>query len=279
MNNVVEILQDNNINAREYKKGPLGNRQFAISILNETSEGTVMYWQGGANVEVLPDKKYRQAVLSVQEDAHPITKTLNVPWMSTALNTPERINRWARENFNVVVPRKTRFRIVPHLEEIDSSAGRHLEGTIDITAYVPGFHQDLLVGFDEKYHFISELPRKADSVETAHRILRPTDVPAETKRMGEWFFVPMSPVFAKVLDNYAMDATHVESRRLEPGSSHSGRQVMRYRNNLYAVGYVFDSRSTHHTPLYLEDWHKVVRNRETVTTPRRRTQPLRRYWD
>lgn len=160
----------------------------------------------------------------------------------------------------------------------------------------------LLMGIDETSHFISLLPRKATSVTDAHKALRPRGLRSSTIRQGEFFFEPVTPARSAVLtEEFFGHTVTTEDRRakdgprgyqyrsfepglirpLEFGSSHRAL-TMRFEDQLYVRGWVTDSRKGRHEPLWLEDWHKVVRNQEKIET-RTAAQggfhPTPRRWD
>lgn len=124
-----------------------------------------------------------------------------------------------------------------------------------------------LVGIDESAHFISQLPEKATSVEHAHRILRPKEVPKNSLRQGEWFFVPVKN--QNELTKKSILREH-NCYALEDYSTHYLKGT-RYVNTinpfiLYVKGTIFDNRKNNHKPLDLSDKiYRVYRNNEVKT--------------
>lgn len=130
-----------------------------------------------------------------------------------------------------------------------------------------------LVGVDEVRPFISVLKRKVNSVAEAHRELRPKGLKAGSVRQGEWFFEPCNKKQCEEIEGYAQDDYPFGFDRLENGSSHEA-VLFRMDKEKYAKGFVLDRRHGNHKPLFLDRWHRVVRNNETTfDTPR----AMRRY--
>lgn len=285
MSETVDVLRKAGIVATDYKRGPFGKDPFCISIQPDKKLGIVKYWNGIADVDVVANKRHHQAILDVQEHGRNIPR--KVQWRQWGKANPRQIEIAAIREFNnkVNLPNIAKYTVtLLHETELNFSPERNLHGEMvkeymyycTVEARVRGSHQQLLVGIDEKYHFIAALPRGAQSVEEAHRILRPPRLSKKAIRQGEWFFTPVSPARSAKLDDMARRGL-VQSLLLENFSSHRALQTIRLDGESYVVGYVTDDRATHHDSLYLDNWHKVVRNREVVLSVSQ--APRRRTWD
>lgn len=276
---LVKRMQDAGINVEAYKRGPLGKGIFAVSISPRTPEGTVRIWKGTfPEVEIHTDKRNRQAVLSVVEQARTVSRKVEFHVFSDNLES----NRdRARRQFNrqVTLPAGSRIMVGKiNLPERNSNGQVLGTATATVSARVPHSEQNLLVGFDERYHFVAELPRKVKSVREAHKVLRPRAAnKKETLRQGEWFFVPVNESLSKKIMEFVQRGGAVDSGNFESGSTHQATSIVRYKGERYATGYAFDSRFSHHGAVALHGWHRVVRNREVVRNVQ--AYAPRRTWD
>lgn len=179
--------------------------------------------------------------------------------------------------------------------------------SVEITA--PASSNSFLMGIDETSHFISQLPSHPSTVRVAHQVLRPTSVPKNALRQGEWFFIPATPEEVEaIVKAYAEPMYNIRSRgairqvseatlrqmgfhryprsrvnptftMLEGGSSHRVAQGIRIGEDRFATGLVYDTREGRHEPLTLNGWYKVVRNTEVVQRPARQASNTPRRWD
>lgn len=279
----VDVLNKNNINASEYLRGPAGGDVFIMRVRPAGDEGMIRVWEGTPDIEVIPEKKMRQAVVQVQEDKREITKRIR--WQTSVNIKNARDSRThAIHRFPIQVPDKTSFSCSNFKLEktVPVYYGHENVYSVDVTAKVPSSFTNFLVGMDETYHFISELPQKAESVEHAHEILRPRNIRKDSIRVGEWFFVPVSKRMNRTLMNRVVEVDMgrtpvnrvINQSYFEYFSDHYGMQVMNYDNKRYAIGFIMDNRRGRHKPVFLPTWHQVVRNRERHQ-PRERA----RYYD
>lgn len=284
MSEVVDILRENDINADDYIRGPLGRNVFAISIQKVTNEGQIRLWPGLANIDVYPDKKRRQAVLSIDESHRSITKTYK-RWTTEPQARNEALRVFRR---SVALPSGAKLKTGEPIKIKDAETRNWDRNyglySTKVIATLPNNRQTLLVGMDETYHFIAALRNnKIKSVEEAHEALRPEGITEDSLRQGEWFFVPVDEKEEERLDDIAAtNPQRVSRRNFERGSGHYGMQVIRRDGENYATGYVYDDRNgTHHKGLFLPSWYKVVRNREIDVTRETtsRIGRLRRTWD
>lgn len=176
----------------------------------------------------------------------------------------------------------------------------HIDLTAEVTAIVPASKQALLVGYDEEDLFVSMLPKQAKSVADAHKLLIPKGVDNRAVRQGEWFFQPVSEKLSEELDNQVAQDPNIlgtpEDLSYEyPGDQVASRSdhyatVIHHKNKLYAIGFVTDHRhknrrgtkKPHHQPLFLCDWHEVIRNNEIQVeqvTQRPGSRRRRQTWD
>lgn len=160
-----------------------------------------------------------------------------------------------------------------------------------VRAVVPDARWTFLLGTDERSQFISALPKRVRTVNAAHKALRPKGITEKTTRQGEWFFVPATRTEAKKLDAMvAHDPSKVEPVWLgaaddkvfnsgrewdkdepehadETDTSHAAFTSLHMDDHLFVTGYIVDDRTpegrnSRHEPLWLPDWHRVVRNLE-----------------
>lgn len=281
MSDLVEELQETGINAEDYKRGPLGKSIFTITVRPVSSEGTVKVWQGNAEIEIATSKKFRQAVLAIDEPKRTITRRFTFegarPVGMKHKQFQAVMEARARRNFEVQVRIPSRARISCSFEEVPRTETFNPHVIVDVKATVPRTSQTLLLGMDETYHFIAALPERVTSVADAHKVLKPAAAEKpRTLRQGEWFFVPVSSELNDKLHEYARKHQKaVQYNNLEARSTHQAQRLI-YRNKTYAIGLIMDTRRSHHVPLWLSKWHMVVRNLETVV---RSGQAFRRYWD
>jgi hypothetical protein len=146
--------------------------------------------------------------------------------------------------------------------------------------WTPDIDRRYLCGKDDRHLFIAQV-REGNTVAEAHESLRPElarqaemRAPGLVRRQGEWFFLPLSAEERERLAAYmrARPRALKSNRSVGMGGRpHTADAVVivdrRFRNRhreyrrpeTYARGYV---RHADHLTLYLDDWRRVVRNRE-----------------
>jgi hypothetical protein len=305
---VIDQLRDAGIACGAYARPPAGTDVFILGV-GRGGAGQIMIWPGIANVTVHGDKKKRQAVLWVDEEKRVIDQEIEV-WWAGPKNTAA-IGGRAIAQFPIQLPEGTKFRAVKcrQLTSRVSSWNEdeqrhivHMEPTnrwmVTVRATVPSSSQTVLVGMDETHHFAAELPSRVNSVEAAHKILRPKGLSAKAVRQGEFFFDPVAIKRQTEIQRRFDEArntglprwsdmrkTSTGMRRpLENDSSHKAQFLVRdSEGNVYVRGEVRDTRSGRHEPLQFDLWQRVVRNQEVVrAVPARAatTRPRQRaYWD
>lgn len=297
---------------------PRRNEEVFMLTMNETSNA-ISVWPGVSHVEVKGDKKYKQAVINVIEKKRTVTETveLNHVWMkglpaSAQANNTQALVAALRQRFIDAFP--VRF---PNPDLVSWSVTKFEEMTDEdddadgipiierdyrtfkaqVTASVPASTQSFLVGQDETAQFISMLPKKATSVEQAHKILRPKGVTDKALRQGEWFFEPVSEQVSKQLDALVAKQPHIMDDvyplESEDETTHYCVQVTIPKDKkprLFTIGWVTDRRRvrrgrraggrfSHHDPLWLGDWHEVIKNTEIEPPPSVSGNGGARSWD
>lgn len=136
-----------------------------------------------------------------------------------------------------------------------------------------------LMGMDERHLFISELPDKhgkINTVEDAHRVLKPYDVKDRKKRkkikvyrQGEWFFIKAMPTELLLINEnikFAESKQPIVSLRF--GKPHIAENILRIKtdeltneNTIFVKGKI--KHDDHKTKEFFV-WHKVFRNTEKL---------------
>lgn len=292
---MVERICRFDVPAASYRRGPNGKDVFTVGIV----AGEVRVWAGIAKVVVRGSSEHRQVVLNVTEETRTITRevTFDVYVGPDYLQQSARdAERRARESFPVQLPRTpepkfsvTGLKEVTSKKDLERNEGRtefSRKFSAKVTARVPATSQALLIGYDEHDLFVAALPKQAASVADAHKMLRPKGVDDRAVRQGEWFFQPVTESVGASLDRMLRSRPGALQYGRLGGSWDSTHHALRVTrgNRTYAIGYVVDVRgeraSTHHEPLWLEDWHEVIRNQEVqVPVARDRQSRQRRTWD
>jgi len=275
---VIDLLKKAGVRASFYTRPPLNKETFTLSMDNKNE---IRIWPGIAEIQIHSgtgdSRRLKQAVITASERRREITETLNL-----VRRGPNWKPQLAIDYSQLRLPEsaKTRISKSEFDPEVQDGDWRGM-WTIELVHVVPASVQSFLVGTDESSQFVSALPKPCKTLEEAHRALRPKGVPLGCPRQGEWFFVPVSASVAKKLGDRAAQATGgvfgtpIFAGRLEGGSSHWGHILTRLDKQLYATGLIRDSRKGRHEPLWLDGWHKVVRNTELRTNPTTSTT----YWD
>ncbi|HJS83729.1 MAG TPA: hypothetical protein VJ742_12945 [Nitrososphaera sp.] len=279
------------LNTKPYTKAPVAVPIFTIGL---DVSNTLRIWPGLANLTVYPDANWAQAVIVSDERRREITRSYVVQGKVSypddrkgpVYSQPSKQDILAR--FPIQVPgAKLKTFTAKELEPDRNNRDwrRRREGMFNITATITatGSTQAFLVGYDETQQFISALPRVVKSVERAHEILRPAGVPKDALRQGEWFFVPVTQRENTIIQQALQDGKIPYWQRLETGSTHTTLMMqlsVNGKRDNYATLQVIDSRNERHSPLILDGWYRVVRNREVVIpVTRNDTQVRRRTWD
>lgn len=243
----------------------------------------IQIYPGDAIVTVAGSKREHQVVINVKEEAHTVTqaitglrgtKTEVIKRAEQGERFPVAFENWDDVKF-VVDPQSLCF------EKDPWSSGDIWDMTV--TAHVPESTMCFLAGQDEKSYFISPLKEVVKTVAEAHEALRPASVPEGTLRVGEWFLVPVSEEESARLDKFAKLCDQIE---FEEDSNHyapSGLLVLKGHKNpswfdgeyrhyhdddtIYVSGWVLD-KEERHSPVWLPDWHLVVRNEEDADLAR-----------
>jgi hypothetical protein len=135
---------------------------------------------------------------------------------------------------------------------------------------VLGSKRFLLVGFDEKHLFISQM-RKKDKPRTvveAHQMLMPAEVRGVpgVKRQGEFFLRPVSQKqMERVMMGVNRGTYDAISNGWLGGTDHRGVIVVTHntKDEEYTTGCVVQAR---HKALVCKTWYQVYRNREDQET-------------
>lgn len=257
-------------------------RQAVISVIEEDREIRVVRKGSGNTYSYMDDKELEKKYISERWWHTGNWGGPNIPTESTF-----KVNK-----FTVLTSEQTGG-------DTDYGSDRRTLYTyeLDVTAKIPASEQFFLIGYDEISQFICQLPEQALSVSQAHDILRPEGVPKNAKRQGEFFFVPAEPeVIEKIRKAEArsqktglsdgaswygleLDSSHEAQRLLGLSStgtrlfnpthhwthSRSSNMTVPAASTAYAKGQIRDRRKGHHETVMLDDWHRVIRNREIVT--------------
>ena len=222
-----------------------------------------------AKVQVMGvDKKIEQLVLSVKEDAHEFFAPV-----------PFSIVNEARTH---EIGWKQRLATAMNVKEHDIDIH---EGSISIRQRTTAASRYFLLGKDERFMFIAQLPQHCTTVKEAHACLKNPvvttaegRVPGRTVRQGEWFFMNMSVAEESALKaglknkslsiqrkapieagravrnkHIAEELVTTAGRRLE-----HGHPVLR-RDEIFVRGAV---RHPEHGTVKFKSWRRCVRNME-----------------
>lgn len=281
---IVKELRKADLKAKEYARGPAGLRPFVISIQErKDSPGLFRTWTGAAEIEVHPNRRAKQAVITANELERDITRDVKLSsWDRIEPVQTDRTNQDALSNFPVALGANERnakwdYGEMHSVKKVNirgaKSSDYRWDFRIPVTATVPASGQSLLVGMDETHYFVCALPETATSVRHAHEMLRPSTAHRKgVVRQGEWFFIPVNN--EKLATALLTRIGDVRFERLEFGSTHM-TNILTHGNSRYAIGVVQDARKGRHEPLLLNRFHQIVRNKEvTVLTP-----VPQRHWD
>lgn len=276
--NAVKELKAIGINMVKYKSGPLG--KYNVSLAKTSNGDGIRYWlPENSETEVSINKRKRQAVLRVTENSRIVSNRFrrSVKAIEKDGTSTKRI----KEGDTLPV---SQFKKYYEFDTSDNSLliyvpnSRFTAERVKIqhappfsTIYVtilgvskaPKTTTTFLIGVDEKKHFISVLKTPVETVEEAHKELRPKGISKDAVRQGEWFFDPVKSEkeVALILEK---GSTYPYGRNLEPNSSHRANIYISFNKQSYVIGKIEDSRKDYHKPLVLTKLHKVVRNNEVV---------------
>ena len=173
-------------------------------------------------------------------------------------------------------------------EDADFEPSGYADLNIKYQITAPESTQCFLVGKDESHYFISQLPEVARNVNRAHEILRPK-VRKNAVRIGEWFFDPVSrkkndellrAAFSNDKSGYYMgkgtwyhEYTFTdEFGNLDSDEAWSDNHrccISLHKNReTYVFGEIYDV-DKRHDPVFLNRFHKIVRNNEVINTSER----------
>ena len=285
---------------------PDENLDLEISIeLNET----VRISPGKVDIKVFVDPAHKQLVMWADEQARTRKERCGLYFTNKHIRAAGREALTKRfeqgHGFPASLPEGTKYKIIDKIAKGSGVPGP-LKGKAESPSYafctveatIPKSEQTFLIGTDEHSQFVCGLPERVKTVKAAHKSLRPSDVPANAPRQGEWFFVPATAEEKKKVEQTIAsdyeelgslwlgsadigavsmwtpdDAYHDNQEdtshaaytgvlfRYKPGNSKT------FRKALFVRGYVVDDRrpdgrQPRHKPLWLHDWHRVVRNLE-----------------
>lgn len=305
LDTILQLLKDAGVKARSYKRPPNPKEFFTMTI--DTKDELLLH-PGIADVKVIGDPKFKQAVIVVTEGKRTVTRTVEgrvyMPWdFRDKLRKAEReakknlkageklekpkpwtanssaIRSMAIQNFPITIPGNPKFKVKVIKHEKPYPEADREAFTAEVTATVENETVTyFLVGLDEKKQFISQLPSAASSVEEAHKLLMPSGADAKgVVRQGEWFFKPVDAATEKALNELMAKRgglPHVTP--MERGSAHHGVRLT-YQKKNYAKGFIVDRRTARHHVVFLTKWHEILRNAEVVPKPSERIRSRR--WD
>lgn len=274
---ITELLQDlKDIGLSVGSVSPYTPRLFELRLHHSRKKLNI--WPGSADsIEWSVSKRHRQAVLTVVENRRKIrlnrTKT-GSPSVWNDMSSSDIIHMYWR-GIRPALPVPPVHAEVIRVKSTGNGIIAYREAELEFT--IARTTSTFLVGQDEAGYFISLLPRKADDVDHAHRILRPKGLSDKAIRVGEWFLDPISdPKLAKRLVNISVrrglrhDVYFPQAHRGYPISA-KAREDTNHRATTYAAiggrsyvaGIVFDTRANcPHEPIMLSGWHRVVKNTE-----------------
>lgn len=287
---VATKLTEAKITAEPYKRSPVAGSGFILN--RPRNNDLIKVWKTEmADIEVHPDESKRQAVINVSEgDRELKRKSKTTVWIGSSDRTAASLHNsmksqgishnpffgMGRRNSKVAIDKDELFKLYKN-RKADS---RYLAVPFEHTFKARKQEFSMLTGIDETAHFICMLPKKVDSVEEAHELLRPSRVAKGTIRQGEFFFKPASKTVVKSIEKAIAGGRMPRMTKLEAGSTHytpCGIKMGQGKRKLYALGCIADSRTGRHDNIILTEWHEVIRNTE-VAAPRS-MQRRAAYWD
>lgn len=254
-----------------YKRNPISGSLFLVG---GKPDGTGIYvWATDkAKVEIRGiSKKFKQVALTVSEPKREIVEQVAAYHYGSSYTTPPTFS--PRTN----LPKGTKSLLRNTKRDAQHSGHDSQRWTAEYVHTIPSSKIHLLMGIDEKKHFICILPRQPKSVEDAHNSLKPKEArKAGTKRVGEFFLVPATKQEVKKLLSAKRRNLY---NKLEWDSNHRATVCLTNGNVRYVTGTISDARGeSRHKSIFLDGWYKVVRNLEKVADVARGMQ-RNRYWD
>jgi len=139
----------------------------------------------------------------------------------------------------------------------------------EVKRTTPGFTRKYLLGMDEAYLFISELPQEGaiNKVKDAHKVLKPEYIiksEKETrriKRQGEWFFIPVTSEEQKMIEEN-MNFLEKKFPIVDSFRPHIAEQLLKIKEEIFVTGKI---KQVDHRTFKLNGWVKVLRNTEVRT--------------
>ena len=205
------------------------------------------------------DRKFRQAVIRVQEGARSVVRqvTLNTKYEDDS--DRRRRREHAIDKFPIAMPPNTKFTA--------KFANRSMDDTVTyaVTGEAPATDLHFIVGFDESHMFISLLPGKVAGVAEAHQVLIPKELRGRTDylRQGEFFFVPVTDAEIRRISRSRYAAVEEAIPKGDNNSDHMATSRVDVACNgktwhHYVTGLVANDRHS----LFLNGWYRVVQNTE-----------------
>lgn len=314
---IVDEFAKFGVQANLYARPPSGVQKTTF-ILSQTNgiPGSLLIWPGAntINLEFHGDAEKRQVVLNVDEPKRVLKFNTEIQYSSdqqgtydydtgiwkpnseakTLSSVRDHIKTNWRRYINIGIPAGSRLGKVTVTRVGDVPVeGEHRPWStfkVEFEVQAPASSFSFLTGIDESSLFVALLPSKATSVEHAHKLLRPKGVTSKAVRQGEWFFQPATRAERELLlddgelPNWVSQWDRNKPKSLERQSSHRAEQLLRVgladgTTALFAKGAIKDVRSGHHSDLQLDEWHRVVRNREVVQEVAANSTVTPRRWD
>lgn len=316
---VINKLRKIGFQAVAYERGPIGPLVFTMGLDNNAE--VYRFWVGNSSVEIIDaiSTPKPQAVIRVREDAHKIVQkfrrkdfvgeyylkqgesSVPQPSADTVINT-------VFPTGTVLKMQKLQFKRL----EKPTPGGSNVEWTGEVHISVPKFDNHYLIGYDENKCFIAQLPKSANTVAEAIKVLTPAGLVKGHVRQGEWFFNPCSKAEIATVDKFVQKmkqpakkpAWEVYNARgtwwhangktrtradytsgtiaygqLEAQSSHRAQYQVIIDDTQYVKGDIIDSRQGRHGTITLENWHRVIRNNEVAQTQTAQGVRPARRWD
>lgn len=233
------------------------------------------------------ESKFKQATLPVQvfdnvKDAGFSVLNENIFQMSIRkVNDVETFILYTGKgnDVSIINVNKEERQVILELTEPEREFTRKVWGKkgkyVDVIDTTPSETRKYLIGHDEVSLFMCELPSlDSNTVKEAHEELKPRRVKrlkrVNTKRQGEWFFVPITKSEKLILNRGRIQF----DKEIEGsgGKPHVASQIVKIKNVSVGHRSTFERLShqfvrgmiTHpdHFPLELKKWHRVYRNME-----------------
>ncbi|HAX18281.1 MAG TPA: hypothetical protein DCY00_06775 [Actinobacteria bacterium] len=129
------------------------------------------------------------------------------------------------------------------------------------------FGRYFICGMDEGRYFVSELPKKARSVEEAFKILIPKAAKiliskgAGYKRQGEWFFIPVKDTEIKIPAIKVKDQLKMKALPAKESSAlHTATRMIKDKNYFFVKGIIRHSTREHRSLKLGDEFHVAFKN-------------------